>query len=211
MTGKRCSDRGFSLFNQGFGAKAVCSDTTKTQAKTEDLVQTNMAALSSLEESFFFLSLSLSHSQRHAASGQDKTQLPHWWVLVCPLLLVPLNSQRRKPDNCWEPTARRSVGAADRWLTGMRVIKGREGESVLGQSGCDRGAACPLWPDTSYRWLTAGRPCLAVRCRSGAQQELCAADIIYRMYTSPRNHCIATNSIFPLATLTPGYTWQHKQ
>ncbi len=49
-----------------------------------------------------------------------------------------------KPDNCRKPTVWRSVGAADRWLTGMCVIKGREGESLPGQSGCDRGAAAPL-------------------------------------------------------------------
>lgn len=44
-----------------------------------------------------------------------------------------------KPDNCRKPTVWRSVGAADRWLTGMCVIKGRERESAPGQSGCDRG------------------------------------------------------------------------
>lgn len=88
-----------------------------------------------------------------------------------------------KPDNCRKPTVWRSVGAADRWLTGMCVIKGRERESAPGQSGCDRGAAAPLRPDTSYRWLTAGRPCLAVRSRSGAQWEPRAADIVYWLCT----------------------------
>lgn len=66
-----------------------------------------------------------------------------------------------KPDNCWLEISGsgRQVAPA-----GLHVIKGGEaGESVPGQSGCDRGAASPLWPDTSDRWLTAGGPCLAVR------------------------------------------------
>lgn len=37
---------------------------------SEDLVQANMEALSGPEESF-------SHTQWHAALGQDMTQLPH--------------------------------------------------------------------------------------------------------------------------------------
>ncbi|KAI9549030.1 hypothetical protein NQZ68_003565 [Dissostichus eleginoides] len=59
-----------------------------------------------------------------------------------------------KPDNCWLEISGsgRQVAPA-----GLHVIKGGEaGESVPGQSGCDRSAASPLWPDTSDRWLTAG-------------------------------------------------------
>lgn len=49
-----------------------------------------------------------------------------------------------KPDNCWKPTVWRSVEAADRWPTGMSVIKRTGKESVPGQSSSDQGAAAPL-------------------------------------------------------------------
>lgn len=49
-----------------------------------------------------------------------------------------------KPDNCWKPTVWRSVEAADRWPTGMSVMKRTGKESVPGQSSSDQGAAAPL-------------------------------------------------------------------
>lgn len=79
----------------------------------------------------------------------------------------------RRTQTTAESRRRRSVGAADRWPAGIYVIKGSERESVSGQSGCDRGAAAPLWLDTSDRWLTAGRPCLPVRFGGRAQWERC--------------------------------------
>ncbi len=63
--------RFLTFFHQGFGAKAVCSDTTKSQVKSEDLVQANMEALSGLEKSFFFPHI------LNGKAGQDTTQVPH--------------------------------------------------------------------------------------------------------------------------------------
>lgn len=129
-------------------------------------------------ESFFF------HTQSETCSIRTRHQTTAPLMSVSsPAAVGAFELAETKPDNCRKPTVWRSVGAADRWLTGMCVIKGRERESAPGQSGCDRGAAVPLRPDTSYRWLTAGRPCLAVRSRSGAQQEPRAADIVYWMCT----------------------------
>lgn len=50
-----------------------------------------------------------------------------------------------KPDNCWKPAVWRSVGAADRWLTGINVIKGRGRENqCLDRAAVIGGAAAPL-------------------------------------------------------------------
>lgn len=97
-----------------------------------------------------------------------------------------------KPDNCWLEISGsgRQVAPA-----GLHVIKGGEaGESVPGQSGCDRGAASPLWPDTSDRWLTAGGPCLAVRSPLDLWYHLLAVYINPVWFTSPGNPRIATDS-----------------
>lgn len=111
--------------------------TRKLRSTSEDLVQANMEALSSLEESF-------SRTRWHASirTGDDTT---------APLVSVSLPAAgdsfkiaEMKPDNCWKPTVWRSVEAADRWPTGMSVIKRTGRESVPGQNSSDQGTAAPL-------------------------------------------------------------------
>lgn len=56
-----------------------------------------------------------------------------------------------KTDNCWRLTVWRSVGAADRWPTGMRAIKGWRGRISAWTerlwSGCGRPAVTGhIWP-----------------------------------------------------------------
>lgn len=128
-----------------------------------------MEALSSL---FFF------HIQ-HAASEQDTTAPP--MSVSLPASVDAYKVAETEPDNCWKPTVWRSVEAADRWSTGMCVIKGREGESVPGQSGCDQGVAAPL----CRTYLTDGSQ-LDVRVwLSGLEGEPSgnSADIIQWLYT----------------------------
>lgn len=91
-----CSDRGFlALFNQGFGVKAV-ADTTKTQVKSGVLVQANMAALSSLEESFLFLP---TKSEKCSIGTRHDTTVPLMSVSM-PAAVGAFKLAETKPDNC---------------------------------------------------------------------------------------------------------------
>lgn len=116
---------------------------------------------------------------------------PGWWVSAR-LLLLKFQTGR------WEQTTAESR-LWDEWErpTGGHGHLCDQEENLVsapGQSACDRGAPVLLWLDTSDRWLTAGRPCLAVRSGSWAQWELCAADITHYIKSCliPRLRGIAT-------------------
>lgn len=130
--------------------------------------------------------------------GQDKTQLPPLMSASAAAFKVA----ETKADNCWKP-------AGDQWerpTGGWQACVWSRGER--GNRCLDRAAVIgvrppPLWPDTSYRWLTAGRPCRAVRSRSGAQWELRAADIIYWLHKNTPDFAASGGSswcyeLFPL-------------
>lgn len=94
-------------------------------------------------------------------------------MLICLLPLMRFKHTKTEPDNWPKPTKSRSEGAI--WQVVDRHVcyqEDREKKSVPGQRSCDRGAAAPLWPDTSDRWLTAGHPCLSVSSQGRAWQEL---------------------------------------
>lgn len=152
----------------------------KTQTKDSTGRGKNKRRGAALEESEFFF---------FRRRDKDKTQQPHWWASPCPPAVGAFKVAETKPDNCWEAAAPRSVGAADRWLTGMRVIKGREGgESVLGQSGCDRGRSLPA---VTGHVLPMAPSWTSV---SGCQVSQWGSLVALRALISfTGNHCITTN------------------
>lgn len=164
---------------KSFGAKAVRRDTTKNSDRGLDWTWYKQTARRSAGGIFFFF----------RRRDKDKTQQPHWWASPRPPAVGAFKVAETKPDNCWEAAAPRSVGAADRWLTGMRVIKGREGgESVLGQSGCDRGRSLPAV--TGHVLPMAPSWTSVSGCQVSQWGSLVA---LHALISFTGNHCITTN------------------
>lgn len=103
---------------------------------------------------------------------------------------------KTRPDNCWKPTVWRSVGAADRWLTGMYVIKGkREGISAWTEwlwSGCGRPAV------TGHIWPMAHSWTLMSGCQVSERSPVGALHCWYHFLAVYMNSCLILRGITTL-------------
>lgn len=148
---------------------------------------------------FFTYSVACSIRTRH------KTTAPLMSVSL-PAAVDVFKLSKTRPDNCWKPTVWRSVGAADRWLTGMYVIKGkREGISAWTEwlwSGCGRPAV------TGHIWPMAHSWTLMSGCQVSERSPVGALHCWYHFLAVYMNSCLILRGITTLLQ-TPSPTLPH--